>query len=213
MKTMHVVRFILILCCVSSFSYADTMNISTLLQEMTAIKQDEVLFKRTLDEGYERAVLCVHCHGEDGNSKRDRIPNLASQNSQYLFIQFEHFANGIRKDYVMSKLASGLTAQDRLAVALYFSEQTVKPRDQAINVSESGARLYMSNCIACHGKEGHGSAQYPRIAGQPYAFLEMTLLRFMNADEQRQNSPMTSVVKHMSAEQLKEVAAFITNMP
>lgn len=213
MKAMHVVRFIIILCSVSSFSAADTMDVSALLQEMSTIKNDEVLFKRTLEAGYERAVLCVHCHGEDGNSKRDRIPNLANQNSEYLFIQFEHFANGTRTDYVMSKLAASLTMQDRLAVALYFSEQEVKPREQTVKDSELGQRLYMSSCVACHGKEGHGNAQYPRIAGQPYEFLEMTLLRFLNDGEQRQNSPMTSVVKHMSPEQLKEVAAYITNMP
>lgn len=213
MKTMHVVRCFLILCFVSPLTFAETVNVSAMLEKMAIIKSDAELFQQTLEEGYERAVLCVHCHGEDGNSKRDRIPNLAKQNSEYLFIQFEHFANGTRKDYVMSKLANGLTPQDRLAVALYFSEQEVKPREQGVSSSLAGANIYNGSCIACHGKEGHGSAQYPRIAGQPYEFLEMTLLRFLEADEQRQNSPMTSVVKHMSPEQLKEVAAYVTNMP
>jgi len=213
MKVMHAVRFFLTLCFFSSVSYAGTMDVAALLQEMSAIKKDESLLERTLEEGYERAVLCVHCHGEDGNSKRDRIPNLASQNSEYLFIQFEHFANGLRKDYVMSKLATGLTAQDRVAVALYFSEQEVKPRTQAVTKTELGQRLYTSNCVACHGREGLGDAQYPRIAGQPYEFLEMTLLRFLNDSEQRQNSPMTSVVKHLSPEQLQEIAAYVTHMP
>lgn len=189
------------------------MDVSTLLQEMSTIKQDDALLERTLSEGYERAVLCVHCHGEDGNSKRDRIPNLANQNSEYLFIQFEHFANGTRKDYVMSKLADGLSKDDRIAVALYFSEQEVKPRDQAVERTAKGEQLYKSNCVACHGREGLGDAQYPRIAGQPYEFLEMTLLRFLNDDEHRKNSPMTSVVQHLSPEQLKEIAAHVTYMP
>lgn len=213
MKAMQAVRFFLILCFFTPLTLAETMNVSDMLQEMAIIKSDQVLLQLKLEEGYERATLCVHCHGEDGNSKRDRIPNLAKQNSEYLFIQFEHFANGTRKDYVMSKLAKGLTAQDRLAVALYFSEQEVRPREQGINSSAAGEKIYKGSCIACHGAEGHGSAQYPRIAGQPYDFLEMTLLRFLNDDEQRQNSPMTSVVKNMSPEQLKEVAAYITNMP
>lgn len=210
---MHLVRLLMVLCFVIPSTYAQTGDVQALLDQMSAIKKDEALLERTLEEGYERAVLCVHCHGEDGNSKRERIPNLASQNSEYLFIQFEHFASGVRKDYVMSKLATGLTAQDRLAVALYFSEQKVKPREQIVNTSAEGARIYMNNCFACHGKEGHGNAQYPRIAGQPYEFLEMSLLRFLNDDVQRQNSPMASVVKHMSEQQLKEVAAYVTNMP
>lgn len=213
MNVIKAVRFCLVLCLVSPFVNAEAADVQTLLKEMSAIKQDAVLFERTLSEGYERAVLCVHCHGEDGNSKRERIPNLASQNSEYLFIQFEHFASGVRKDYVMSKLATGLSEQDRIAVALYFSEQKVKSRSLAISSSAQGAQIYNGSCIACHGKEGHGSSQYPRIAGQPYDFLEMTLLRFLNDDEQRQNSPMSSVVKHMTVEQLKQVAAYVTNMP
>src|SRR5690554_517085 len=126
--------------------------------------------------------------------------------------QFEHFANGVRKDYVMSKLAGGLSAQDRVAVALYFSSQEVKPRANGVATSAEGARIYMNTCVACHGQEGHGNANYPRIAGQPYEFLEMTLLRFLNADEARKNSPMTPVVQHLSEKQLKEVAAYVSNM-
>src|SRR5690554_1263927 len=206
MNVMQTVRLAILLCLLSPITYAETLDVQALLAEMAVIKNNESLLASTLEEGYERAVLCVHCHGEDGNSKRDRIPNLASQNSEYLFTQFEHFANGVRKDYVMSKLAGGLSAQDRVAVALYFSSQEVKPR-------ADGARIYMSTCVACHGQEGHGNANYPRIAGQPYEFLEMTLLRFLNADEARKNSPMTPVVQHLSEKQLKEVAAYVSNMP
>src|SRR5690554_7174798 len=75
---------------------ADVTGVQTCALPIS-IKKDESLLERTLEEGYERAVLCVHCHGEDGNSKRDRIPNLASQNSEYLFIQFEHFRSEERR--------------------------------------------------------------------------------------------------------------------
>lgn len=213
MNVMQTVRLAILLCLLSPITYAETLDVQALLAEMAVIKNNESLLANALEEGYERAVLCVHCHGEDGNSKRDRIPNLASQNSEYLFTQFEHFANGVRKDYVMSKLAGGLSAQDRVAVALYFSSQEVKPRANGVATSAEGARIYMSTCVACHGQEGHGNANYPRIAGQPYEFLEMTLLRFLNADEVRKNSPMTPVVQHLSEKQLKEVAAYVSNMP
>src|SRR5690606_19383205 len=72
---------------------------------------------------------------------------------------------------------------------------------------------YDSLCFACHGVSGHGSKQYPRIAGQPYEFLETTLMKFLNNDPTRQNSPMMSVIRNLNAQQIKEVAAHVANMP
>src|SRR5690554_6370264 len=181
MNVMQTLRLAILLCLLSPITYAETLDVQALLAEMVVIKNNESLLASALEEGYERAVLCVHCHGEDGNSKRDRIPNLASQNSEYLCTQYEHFAKGVRKDYVMSKLAGWLSAQDRVAVALYFSSQEVKPRAHCMATSAEGARIYMITSVACPGQEGHSNANYPCFAGQPYEFLDLTLLRFLNA--------------------------------
>lgn len=193
---------------------AGGLDVQQMLQEMATIEKNSTLLEAALKDGRDRAMLCVHCHGEDGNSKRDYIPNLASQNSEYLLIQFEHFADGTRKDYVMSKLAKNLTANDRVDVALYFSHQSVKTRPAAPagNV-EKGKQLYNSVCFACHGREGHGNAMYPRIAGQPYEFVNKTLLRFLHNDPERQNSPMMSIIKNMNEEQLRNVASYVSSMP
>lgn len=200
-----------VLVAFSPVALAET--VAEMLKEMAAIENNATLLQNALNEGRERATLCVHCHGVDGNSKRDYIPNLASQNASYLFTQFEHFADGTRKDYVMSKLAGSLTANDRIAVALYFSRGVVQPREQGISPSPNGKSIYDSMCIACHGQKGHGTAQYPRIAGQPYEYLVNTLLKFSNNDPERMNSPMNAVVGSMSEQQLRDVASFVTNMP
>lgn len=192
--------------------WADNTDIQELLNRLVAIEQDQAWLAEVLEAGAERATLCVHCHGEDGNSKRNHIPNLASQNAEYLFTQFEHFANGERKDYVMSKLAQGLTSDDKIAVALYFSKSAVKVRNDSVASSPAGLQLYRSVCFACHGEKGYGDAQYPRIAGQPYEFLEKTLLRFQRNDDERKNSLMAGVVKNMTEQQLKDVAAYVANM-
>src|SRR5690606_7585803 len=81
--------------------------------------------------GEQRISFCSHCHGKDGNSRRDYIPNLAGQNPLYLFNAFEKFANGQRKDFVMSKLAPRLTLEDRVNIALYYSAQKVQLRSEA----------------------------------------------------------------------------------
>lgn len=191
---------------------ADSTDIRTMLNTMDEIVQDSTRYEAALIAGAERATLCVHCHGTDGNSKREYIPNLANQNAEYLFTQFEHFANGTRKDYVMSKLAQGLTAEDKIAVALYFSKQPVTVREATPVASVNGERIYKTVCFACHGSQGYGDANYPRIAGQPYEFLEKTLLRFHNNADERKNSPMTGVVRNMKEAELRDVASFVANM-
>ncbi len=208
---MKQIMVVLISLCLSLIARA--ADVDRMLQEMAITENNSALLQAALEEGRERATLCVHCHGEDGNSKRDYIPNLASQNPAYLLTQFEHFADGTRKDYVMSKLAQGLSENDRVAIALYFSREQVKPRPQPVSGSDKGKALYESMCFACHGMSGHGNQHYPRIAGQPYEYLTKTLMKFLNNDPQRQNSPMMSVIRNLNEQQINDVAAHVANMP
>ncbi len=194
-------------------SPVQAQTVEELLQEMAAIEQNAETRQAAVQDGEERAQLCFRCHGQDGNSKRDYIPNLASQNAAYLFTQFEKFANGQRQDYVMSTLAKHLSADDRIDIALYFADREVSERQQPVATSAAGERIYNSVCFACHGKEGHGSATYPRIAGQPYEFLETTLLKFLHNDPDRRNSPMVAVMKNLNEQQIKDVAAYVAHMP
>ncbi|WP_221801029.1 c-type cytochrome [Oceanobacter mangrovi] len=202
-------------CCSVLFAAAVQAgeSVEELLQDMAKIQADPKAHAAAITQGQERGILCFSCHGENGNSKRDYIPNLASQNAAYLFTQFEHFGNGIRKDYVMSKLAKQLKDDERVAIALYFADREVKPREQPKQPTAAGKDLYYSVCFACHGEKGHGSKEYPRIAGQPYQFLETTLLNFLHKNNDRAGSPMIAVVANLKEEQLKEVAAYVSHMP
>jgi len=194
-------------------SQVQAESVESMLQEMAIIEKNTPLLQAAIEDGVERAQLCFRCHGDDGNSKRDYIPNLASQNAAYLFTQFEHFANGVRKDYVMSKLATALTKEDRINIALYFSQKPVVVREQPVAASSKGEQIYKTTCFVCHGNAGHGSSQYPRIAGQPYEYLTKTLMRFMHNDPDRKNSPMIGVVQNMDEQQLRDVASYIAHMP
>jgi len=188
-------------------------TVEELVQDMARIEADPAAHQAAIQQGSERGILCFSCHGKDGNSKRDYIPNLASQNAAYLFTQFQYFADGTRKDYVMSKLATQLSDQERVAIALYFADREVKPRQQPRPPAASGKQLYDSMCFACHGQTAHGSREYPRIAGQPYEYLENTLMKFLKKDPERAHSPMVAVVQNLSEKQLKDVASYVSHMP
>ena len=194
-----------------ALSFAE--NTSELLQRFRHAEKDPAVAQALSQQGQERGQFCFRCHGEDGNSRRDYVPNLASQNAAYLFTQFEKFASGERENFVMSKLAGSLTADERVAIAVYFSDKPVLIRENRPAPDLKGQKIYQSLCFACHGERGHGGENYPRIAGQPYEFLEQTLLKFRTGDASRANSPMTAVVSNMKEDELKAVASWVANMP
>lgn len=194
-------------------SHSALAEADTLLAEVNFIQQDAELLSEAIVAGKERALLCGSCHGKNGNSVRDYIPNLASQNAAYLFNQFEKFSNGERKDYVMSRLAKNLTRQDRINIALYFSQMSVETRVQPVASSAEGEAVYKGLCFACHEQDGYGNGDYPRIAGQPYEYLKRTLSSFSGGNDRRKNSPMVEIIKSLNKQQLLEVAAYVASMP
>lgn len=207
-----------VLCLLNPLSsLAESVAPDVLMQRYQAISSDPEAAAAATNQGAERAVFCFSCHGKDGNSTRNFIPNLAAQNPVYLFTQFEKFVSGERSNYVMSRLAPELSAYDRVAIAMYFSTQTVRPEPEGEDVSVvpsmRGKQLYESMCFACHGTDGHGSQQIPRIAGQPFTFLHETLLSFHRNDEKRRDSPMVPVIRNLNEEDLQAVASWVALMP
>lgn len=164
--------------------------------------------------GQERILFCGYCHGENGNSKRPHIPNLASQNPIYLFHSFEKFANGERIDYVMSKLAKSLTLEDRVNIAVYFSQQKVEPAAVTPNVAlvQQGESLFQRTCTACHGSHAEGKETMPRLAGQPDEYIRKALNRFRTNDPSRAGSVMVGVASRLSEAEIEALAAYLTQL-
>ncbi len=65
--------------------------------------------------------VCAACHGVNGLSVSDHIPNLAAQRAPYLISQLEAFKDGSRKSEIMSAVAGRLNTDAIANVAAYFS--------------------------------------------------------------------------------------------
>jgi cytochrome c553 len=74
-----------------------------------------------LEAGRSRAeAVCAACHGANGVSVSDSIPNLAGQRVPYLEAQLKALKDGSRKNPVMNAIASQLSADDIGNLAAYF---------------------------------------------------------------------------------------------
>ncbi len=69
------------------------------------------------------ATVCAACHGANGVSVSDAIPNLAAQRAGYLEAQLKALKDGTRKNPIMNAMAAQLSPDDIANVAAYFSAQ------------------------------------------------------------------------------------------
>lgn len=84
-----------------------------------------------VEAGKARATtVCAACHGANGVSVSDTIPNLAAQRAGYLEAQLKAFKEGTRKAQsatsptaIMNAIAAQLSADDIANVAAYFASQ------------------------------------------------------------------------------------------
>ncbi|HWH42795.1 MAG TPA: cytochrome P460 family protein [Usitatibacter sp.] len=67
-------------------------------------------------------AVCSACHGVNGVSVSDAIPNLAGQRTAYLEAQLKALKDGSRKNGIMNAIAGQLSADDIANVAAYFSQ-------------------------------------------------------------------------------------------
>jgi cytochrome c553 len=66
------------------------------------------------------AEVCAACHGPDGVSVSDTIPNLAGQRARYIEDQLRALKSGARKNGIMNAVAAQLSGDDIANIAAYF---------------------------------------------------------------------------------------------
>lgn len=201
-----------ILLMSSCLQYAQASDIQDAIQRLQRLQSDPELTQQAYAKGEERVTLCSYCHGKDGNSTRDDIPNLAEQNPQYLFTAFEKFATGERSDYVMSKLAKILTEEERVNIALYFGMQKVtKKESERPDLAEQG-KIRFLQCTACHGNEGMGGFDKPRLAGQRAAYIRHALNLFRSKDPRRAGSEMIPIATTLSDADIEALSHYLQGL-
>lgn len=195
--------------------HAATDSLLTTVQE---IQKDDVARSKAIAEGKEQTVLCAYCHGENGNSTKSRIPNLANQNPAYLLAEFERFRTGARQDFtgVMAELVNNMSDANKVALAVYYANSPISPTASDPVMAARGKPVYEKYCQQCHGENGRGTKSYSWIAGQQTEYLVETLNVFRDPEHQytrsRESDVMTAMTKLLSEDEIRSVAHYVTSM-
>ena len=85
------------------------------------------------------------------------------------------------------------------------------PRGGAVLAQQGGSGI--PACVACHGARGEGqtAAGFPRLAGQPQAYLLKQLQDFSTGT--RKNAQMEPIARALSAQQKRDAADYYASLP
>lgn len=165
---------------------------------------------------------CSVCHGPGGNSVLPAIPSLAAQPRLYLLAKIKLFRNKWIDEPNDHSQMLGLTLIDETtsdALARYFARQpppTPVPGDDALIAA--GNRIFVHGdpdrgvaaCSACHGANAHGIGIFPRLAGQHAEYVQRQLVLIQARS--RDARVMHGIIKDMTSEEIKAVAAYVQSM-
>lgn len=171
-------------------------------------------------KGKSKILLCVGCHGFDGNSTSTQYPKLASQGKPYLTKQILDFKSGARKDEHMTSMVESIIEADIPDVVAYFSSQKRNTNSITKYDNVVGERIFLMGikdknidaCASCHGEKGLGNvfAKYPLLAGQNGEYLISTLKAFR--DGKRSNDPyniMRDIAVKLSDKEIQLLASYL----
>jgi cytochrome c553 len=170
--------------------------------------------------------VCSNCHGIDGNSVSPNFPKLAAQQEEYLIAQLSQFKSHRREDpegfEYMWGISRSLTDDQIKGLAAYFSAQkSVTPGPGNPKLIAEGRTIFDSGlpeqgvppCSTCHGDQGQGNGQFPRVAYQHADYVIKQLTVFQRTNERPDGVAMKAITHSLSDQNMAAVAAYMQQMP
>ncbi|HVO46256.1 MAG TPA: c-type cytochrome [Steroidobacteraceae bacterium] len=168
--------------------------------------------------------VCGTCHGARGNSVQPKFPRLAGQDAGYLAAQLRNFRSQTRGDPdaigYMWGMAAELSDETIEALAKYYAGQKpVGANAREVSAGSHGREIYergiaaegVPACAACHGADAHGTATFPRLAGQHAQYVLKQLGSFQT--NMRNVAVMHGVALNLRLSEMEEVAAYLESLP
>lgn len=133
---------------------------------------------------------CANCHGTDGVSSSDGIPNLTGFNHTYLFDTLKNYQSETRSSTIMGRIARGYSDEHLQLMSDYLAQRPFAVATQSVDSAavNRGRSIHDENCTVCHLNNGRDQSIAPRLAGQWKDYLYATLKGFM--DDQASHIPV-----------------------
>ena len=170
---------------------------------------------------------CKTCHGLSGQGYLGYfpMPRLAGQQPDYIEAQLRAFIERRRTNPIMFNVAHVLTPSMMSSLANHFHHLNPPPFGGAPHGAVAlGKKIFEEGlpeanvpaCSACHGTDGHGQHEIPRLAGQVYPYMVGQLTGW---SKQRglgtavdTSAIMAPTAHNLTRSQIEAVAAYVSNL-
>ncbi len=159
----------------------------------------------------ERIAQCGGCHGEDGNSRLEKIPSLAGQPAFFIFNQLFLMREGVRKIEAMAPFVKDLKDADIEALADHYSKLEPKLLDEKPDpvLIERGAKVaVVKRCASCHLPTLAGQQQMPRLAKQRIDYMIDQMRAYLVDKRSGADTAMTASIAGLSDDDLIALAHY-----
>jgi cytochrome c553 len=170
---------------------------------------------------------CKTCHGLSGQGYIGwfAMPRLAGQQPEYIEAQLRAFIERRRTNPIMTNVAHALSPSMVTALANHFRHLDPPPFGGAPRGSTAlGKKIFEDGlpesnvpaCSACHGPDGHGQNEIPRLAGQLYPYMVGQLTGWSKVRGQGTavdtSAIMAPTAHNLTRSQIEAVAAYVSNL-
>jgi cytochrome c553 len=172
----------------------------------------------------EAIAECARCHGSDGGGRSTATPSLTGQNEAYLLESLRAYASGLRPSGVMAlplvatdpKILPALVKQLASGPPVEPTSTEVDPallREGEAIVLDGIPSRNVPACLGCHAPDRRNPF-YPKLAGQPAAFVESQLRLFRSETRggTRYSHLMANVARNLSDSDIAAVAAYFSTL-
>jgi cytochrome c553 len=174
-----------------------------------------------------KILYCKTCHGLQAQGYRGYfpMPRLAGQQPQYIDNQLRAFIERRRTNPVMQNVAHVLSPSMVSGLSAYFEKLDPAPIGGAPRHSLAQGKEIFENglpeanvpaCSACHGADGTGQNEIPRLAGQLYEYTVAQLSGWSKVRGQGTavdtSAIMAPTAHNLTHPQIEAVAAYLSTL-
>jgi cytochrome c553 len=163
----------------------------------------------------EKLQLCAACHGEDGNSKMEKIPSLAGQPAFFVLNQLFLMREGVRKVEAMAPIVKDLTDQDLTDLSEHYAKLAPKRSDEPFDpeLAKRGQGIAArQRCGSCHLPTLAGQEQMPRVARQRIDYLVEALKSYRDNPRPGADTAMSEPVGGLRDTDLTALAHYAASL-
>jgi len=160
----------------------------------------------------EKLELCGACHGEDGNSKMEKIPSLAGQPAFFILNQLFLMREGVRNVEAMAPIVKDLKDDDLDKLSKHYAAQQPKRSEEKLDralAKRGGEVLEERRCTSCHLRTLAGQDQVPRISKQRIDYLIMSLKSYRDTQRPGADTAMSAPIAGASDADIEALAHYL----